>query len=82
MRRYLRQLFSLDLVRPEEFSSVLNYTIHVYQFFTLNQEPTLRLHIDELLARGLATLPNLCDSGEPMLEKRRNVNRALAHFFD
>ena len=52
MRRYMRQVFGLEMVRIEELPSLLMYTGHIYQFFQLNQEPIVRLHIEDLMMKG------------------------------
>ena len=58
------------------------YTGHIYQFFTLNQEPMVRMHIEDILAKGQVSLSNLADGGEDILERRKGMSKAVCHMID
>lgn len=70
------------MVRVEELPFMFMYTGHIYQFFAKNQEPLVARHLEDLLERGLVSIPNLSDGGDEAIERRRNSNAALRHLFD
>ena len=77
MVRYLSQVFSLELARPEEFAMHFMYARYSYNMYVMNRKIMVRGLIDDLCKVNIANIDDLNDQVSDRLKNRRKKMTAV-----